>query len=175
MRVLDPVRRSAVAVRPDQSLVEAASVLNKAGVGALAVVDADRRVGIVTDRDLVSRDPARVLPLDARIDGVMTSPVVTVDADYDSHAGYQGLRTHASRRLPVVRRAVSSAWSASTISSCAMPPTCLMWPNRSPARCFSRSVTVHRQQPSRRAPYPTGGPGRPRPAGRDDAPPLGRR
>jgi CBS domain-containing protein len=103
VRVLDLVRRSAVAVRPDQSLVEAASTMDQAGVGALAVVDADCLVGIVTDRDLVRRGLARMLPLDARIDGVMTTPVVTVDADDDAHAVYQVLRTHALRRLPVVR------------------------------------------------------------------------
>ncbi|HVA74805.1 MAG TPA: CBS domain-containing protein [Acidimicrobiales bacterium] len=103
MRIWDLVRRSAVAVRPDQTLIEGASIMDKAGVGALIVVDADRPVGIVTDRDLVRRGLARGLPPDARIDAVMTAPVVTVNADDDAHDVYQVLRTHALRRLPIVR------------------------------------------------------------------------
>jgi len=103
MRIWDLVRRSAVGIRPDQTLVEAASIMDKAGVGALVVVDADRPVGIVTDRDLVRRGLARSLPIDARVDAVMTTPLVTVDADDDAHEVYQVLRTHALRRLPLVR------------------------------------------------------------------------
>lgn len=103
MRIFDLVRRSAVAVRPDQTLVEAASIMDRAGIGALVVVDADRPVGIVTDRDLVRRGMARWLPLDARVDSVMSTPLITVDADEDAHKVYDVLHSHALRRLPIVR------------------------------------------------------------------------
>jgi CBS domain-containing protein len=103
MKVANLLRRSAVAVRPDQTLVEAASIMDRAGVGAPVVVDGDRIVGIVTDRDLVRRALARGLPLDARVDGVMTTSVVTVNAEDDAHNVYPLLRTHAIRRLPVLR------------------------------------------------------------------------
>ena len=74
-------------------------------MGSLAVLDGGRLVGIVTDRDLVRRALARDLPSDARIDAVMTSPVVTIDADADLHAAFALFRTHAVRRLAVVRGA----------------------------------------------------------------------
>jgi CBS domain-containing protein len=74
-----------------------------ANVGALVVVDEDHRpVGIVTDRDLVRRSLARGGPADARIDSVMTIPVVTVDADADLHSVYAVLRTNGLRRLVIV-------------------------------------------------------------------------
>ena len=60
-------------------------------------------VGIVTDRDLVRRGLARDLPADARVDAVMSSPVITIDADADLHDTFALFRTHAVRRLALVR------------------------------------------------------------------------
>lgn len=105
MRIGDLLRRSVIAVRPDQTIAETASVMNSAGVGAVAVVEADRLVGIVTDRDLVRRGLARSLGPDTRVDSVMTTGVITVDADDDAHELFSVLRTHALRRLPVMRDA----------------------------------------------------------------------
>lgn len=104
MRVAQMVRRSAVGIRPDQTVAEAAGIMERAGVGSLAVVDDDGiLLGIVTDRDLVRRVMAKGMALDARIDGVMTSPAVAVDADEDVHEVFRRFRTHRGRRLAVVR------------------------------------------------------------------------
>lgn len=103
MRTIDGVRRSAVGLRADQTVHEAAVLMEQAGVGALAVLDDGHLVGIVTDRDLVRRAMARGLAGDARIDGVMSSPVLTVDADADLHDTFAVFREQAVRRLAVVR------------------------------------------------------------------------
>ena len=103
MRAIDGVRRSGVGISPERTIREAAQLMEEAGVGALAVVDGDSLVGIVTDRDLVRRGIARGLRGDARIDAVMSSPVVSIDADADLHETYALFRTHALRRLAVLR------------------------------------------------------------------------
>ena len=77
--------------------------MEQAGVGALAVIEGEHLVGIVTDRDLVRRGLARDLPADARVDAVMTAPVITIDADADLHDTFTLFRTHAVRRLALVR------------------------------------------------------------------------
>jgi CBS domain-containing protein len=77
--------------------------MENAGVGALGVVENGRLVGIVTDRDLVRRALARGLRLDARVDSVMTAPVVTIDVGADVHSVFALLRANAIRRIPVVR------------------------------------------------------------------------
>ena len=102
MRTLDAIRRSGVAVTLDRTVHDAAALMEQAGVGALAVLDGDRLAGIVTDRDLVRRALARRLSLDARVDSVMTSPVVTIDAGADVHEAFALFRTHAVRRLAVM-------------------------------------------------------------------------
>ena len=103
MRTIDAVRRSGVAIRPDQTIREAAVLMDGAGVGSLAVIEGSHLVGIVTDRDLVRRGLAHNRASDARVDGVMSSPVVTISADADLHDAFALFRDHAVRRLAVVR------------------------------------------------------------------------
>lgn len=102
MKVREALRRSAVAIAPEQTVHAAAQVMRSAAVGTLVVVDDDRPVGIVTDRDLVTRSLAVDGPTDARVDSVMTAPVVTVGADDDLHSCFALFRTNGLRRLVVV-------------------------------------------------------------------------
>ena len=106
MRTIDATRGSAVAIEPDRTIRQAAQVMEQAGVGALVVLDGRQVTGIVTDRDLVRRAIARGISPDARIDAVMTSPVITADADGDLRSTVALFRDHAVRRLPLVRDGV---------------------------------------------------------------------
>jgi CBS domain-containing protein len=103
MRTIDAVRRSGVGIGPERTVRDAAAVMEQAGVGSLAVIDETRLVGIVTDRDLVRRALAPGLAPDVRVDTVMTSPVVTIEADADLHDAFALFRTHGIRRLAVLR------------------------------------------------------------------------
>lgn len=103
MRTMDAVRRSGIGIEPQQTVREAAAIMEETGVGALAVIDDQRLVGIVTDRDLVRRAMARGLAPDARVDGVMSAPVITIDAEADLHDAFALFRSNALRRLAVVR------------------------------------------------------------------------
>jgi CBS domain-containing protein len=103
VRTIEAIRRSGIGIEPERTIHDAAAVMEQTGVGALAVLDGERLVGIVTDRDLVRRGLAQGLPTDARVDGIMSTPVVTIDADTDLHSAFALFRTHAIRRLAVVR------------------------------------------------------------------------
>ncbi len=101
MQVRDQVRRNGITITADETVHHAAMVMEEAGVGSLVVVDQDSVVGIVTDRDLVRRAMAKSLAPEARVDGVMTAPVVTIDADDDVRTAYERFREHPIRRLVV--------------------------------------------------------------------------
>lgn len=103
MRTIDSLHRSGVGIGPERTIRDAAVLMEQAGIGSLAVVDGDRLVGLVTDRDLVRRVLARGLPPDARIDSVMTTPVVTIAASADLEQAFALFGTHGLRRLPVER------------------------------------------------------------------------
>jgi CBS domain-containing protein len=103
VRAIEAVRRSGVAVRPDQTISETAVLMDRSGVGALAVVDDGRLVGIVTDRDLVRRGLAQDLQPGASVSICMSTPVVTIDAEADVHDAFALFRRVGCRRLPIVR------------------------------------------------------------------------
>jgi len=103
MRTIEGLRRSGVGIEANRTIHDAESMMEQTGVGVLAVLDGGRLVGIVTDRDLVRRGLARSLLADARVDGVMTSPVVTIDDDTGLDTAFGPFRTQAVRRLAVVR------------------------------------------------------------------------
>jgi CBS domain-containing protein len=102
MQTIQRIRRSGVGVAPDRTIGEVARVMERSGIGLVAVLDDDQLVGVVTDRDLVRRGLARNLPVDSRIDAVMSSPVVTIDADSDLHEAFDVFRRHSMRRLAVI-------------------------------------------------------------------------
>jgi CBS domain-containing protein len=101
MKAIEAIRKSTVSVAPDTSLADAAHLMERANVGALVVLDGERLVGIVTDRDIVVRGVSHGLPADARIDAVMTTDVITLDGDADVRKALPLFRTHACRRLPL--------------------------------------------------------------------------
>lgn len=102
MKIRDLAAKAAVTIPGDGTLAEAATLMDSANVGALLVMDGDRLAGIVTDRDVVVRAVARSYPPDARIDSVMSTGVVTVDASADVGDAYRAVSGHGVRRLPVM-------------------------------------------------------------------------
>lgn len=104
MQTIGRLRRTGVAVGPDRTITDVARVMTSSGIGTVVVLDGEDLVGIVTDRDLVRRGLAVGVPPDARIDGLMSSPVITIDADADLHEAVETFGRHALRRLAVVEQ-----------------------------------------------------------------------
>jgi signal-transduction protein with cAMP-binding, CBS, and nucleotidyltransferase domain len=103
MRAVDAVRKPPVTIAPDASIAEAACLMDSQVVGAVVVMDGVRPVGVVTDRDITIRAVARDVPADARVDAIMTPGVVALDAGEDLRHALPIFRSHAIRRLPLVR------------------------------------------------------------------------
>lgn len=103
MKITEGMRKAGLSVGPACTLQQAAEVMECNAVGALAVVEDDRAVGIVTDRDLVRRAVAAGVAPDARIDSVMSTPVVTIGADADLREAFGIFEKQAIRRLVVER------------------------------------------------------------------------
>jgi CBS domain-containing protein len=102
MKVRDTIHHRAILIEVDATVADAARDMAAQGVGTLVVVDHGRLVGIVTDRDLVVRGLARSLPLDSRIDSIMSMNVIAIEADSDLTEAVKAFGHHAVRRLPVL-------------------------------------------------------------------------
>jgi len=87
----------------DATVLEAARKMTSAKVGALAVIEDGRLVGIFSERDLMTRVVAESLdPSVTKVRSVMTSDLVAVDADESSEACLNRMKQLHVRHLPVV-------------------------------------------------------------------------
>jgi CBS domain-containing protein len=102
MKISDLALREPVVIGCDGTMADTAALMASSGVGSVIVVEDDRPVGIVTDRDLVTRGVARAYPTDGRIDGLMTMGVIALDIDHDLEDLVHVFRDHAVRRIPIV-------------------------------------------------------------------------
>lgn len=89
-----------------ESVFRAAERMHQRTVGALVVLDGDRRpIGIVTDRDLVTRSIAGSRdPHTTTVAEVMTLNPKTVSEEAAIDSAISLMRSGAFRRLPVVDR-----------------------------------------------------------------------
>jgi CBS domain-containing protein len=96
--------RNVDTARPDESVVVGAERMHHRAVGALVVVDdADQVIGMVTDRDLVSRVLAKGRnPTETPIRDVMTLAPKTVTESAPIETALLAMRTGKFRRLPII-------------------------------------------------------------------------
>lgn len=72
-----------VTITPDKTILEAAKLMKKKGIGALVVVEESMKLaGIITERDFVNKIVAESLNVEAtQVEDVMSSDVYTVSTD----------------------------------------------------------------------------------------------
>lgn len=103
MKAIDATRKPLTTIGGDRPLRAAAEVMDRAAVGALVVTgDGGELLGVLTDRDVVVRGLARG-NTDGRCDSVMSTDVVTADADGDLRDVIQVFGRHAVRRVVLLR------------------------------------------------------------------------
>jgi CBS domain-containing protein len=87
----------------DKSVAAAAKMMKDEDVGLAPIVDGDKLVGTVTDRDIATRVVAAGKdPESTKVKEIATKDVVTVDPDQDLEEAVRLMAQHQVRRLPVV-------------------------------------------------------------------------
>lgn len=102
-KVADVMTQRPRAVTPQTPLTEVANVMEAEDVGAVPLVDGDRLVGIVTDRDIVIRAVAKGKdPSGMPASAVSSRELLTVSPDDDLSEALKVMAQHQVRRLPVI-------------------------------------------------------------------------
>lgn len=104
MQVADVMTRNVRIARPDQSIREAAELMSECDCGALPVGEGDRLVGMVTDRDIVTRAVAFGMGCDTRVGEVMSESVKYCFEDESLEQVGRNMADVQLRRLPVLDR-----------------------------------------------------------------------
>jgi CBS domain-containing protein len=90
-------------VESNASVVEAAKIMRDEDVGIVPVVEGDRLVGTVTDRDIAIRVVAEGRNPDSTTVGEIASrELVTIDPQQELDEALRLMARHQVRRLPVV-------------------------------------------------------------------------
>jgi CBS domain-containing protein len=90
-------------IESDQPVVEAAKVMKEEDVGLVPVVEGDRLIGTVTDRDISIRVVAEGTdPSSVKVQEIASTDLVTVDPQQDLDEALRLMAQHQVRRLPVV-------------------------------------------------------------------------
>lgn len=98
--IMTPAPRS---LTPQCSAMDAAQLMRDNGIGDVVVVEDDRLVGIVTDRDIVVRVLAeRSDPSAVRLGEICSRDLTTIAPDASVGQAVRLIREKSIRRLPVV-------------------------------------------------------------------------
>ena len=90
-------------VSVDATVVDAAQLMRDEDVGLVPVVDGDRLVGTVTDRDITIRVLAEQKdPKSTNVREIASTDLVTIDPQQDLDEALRLMAQHQVRRLPVV-------------------------------------------------------------------------
>jgi CBS domain-containing protein len=90
-------------VKAGDSVVEAAKLMRGEDAGLAPIVDGDRLVGVVTDRDIAIRVVAEGRdPQSTKVEEVASQNVVTIDPQQELDEALRLMALHQLRRLPVV-------------------------------------------------------------------------
>ena len=90
-------------VKKGESVVEAAKLMRSEDAGVVPIVEGDRLVGVVTDRDIAIRVVAEGKDVSSTtVDEIASQNLVTIDPQQDLDEALRLMAQHRVRRLPVV-------------------------------------------------------------------------
>jgi CBS domain-containing protein len=102
-QIRDLMTSNPTTCEPATTVLEAAKRMAQEDVGSIPVVEGDRLVGLVTDRDIVVRAVAEARdPMSTTLREIASSDLETVSPDDDLDAALRKMASSQVRRLPVV-------------------------------------------------------------------------
>ncbi|WP_042456077.1 CBS domain-containing protein [Neobacillus dielmonensis] len=84
------------------NVYEVAVKMKEYNVGAIPIVDNERLVGMITDRDIVIRGVAEKNPGSTKVEKVMSDKLITISPEATSREAIKLMSEHQIRRIPVV-------------------------------------------------------------------------
>jgi len=105
MKVKDIMYTRLFAIPFEATVDQAARMMDENNIGALLVEKEDKRIGIVTEWDIVRRVTAAGRdPKDVTVDEIKSYPLIIIDSDFDILEAAQLMQRHDIRRLMVVEK-----------------------------------------------------------------------
>lgn len=84
------------------NIFEVAVKMKEENVGSIPIIDNERLVGMITDRDIVLRCIAEKKPPSSKVEEIMSSNLISIKPEIDTREATELMAKHQIRRLPVV-------------------------------------------------------------------------
>ena len=99
--IRDAMTARPTTVAPQTTAKEAARIMKTEDVGSLPILENDRLVGVVTDRDLAIRLLAEGKGAETAVGEIASKDVITIDPQQSLEEAARLMAEHQLRRLPV--------------------------------------------------------------------------
>ncbi len=107
IKVADAMTSNPVCVEPEETISNCVKKMIKHNVGSLVVMEGEKLVGIITEKDLLTKVLAKNLDVKKTpVSKVMTKKPIHVDPDLDLYDAMNLMKKEEIRRLPVVDKGV---------------------------------------------------------------------
>ncbi|HEX4868963.1 MAG TPA: citrate synthase [Acidimicrobiales bacterium] len=100
--VAEAMTTPAVTALPSETIAEVAARMQERSKGSAIVLDGERPIGILTERDLVRFNAMGASAADTKVSEWMTQPVDTASPDLSVQEAFAAFKEHHYRHLPVV-------------------------------------------------------------------------
>jgi CBS domain-containing protein len=105
MKIREMMTKGTRSVSPDTPVIEAAGLMRLHDIGVVPVLEGDRIVGMLTDRDIVLQVVANGTdPKNTPVSSAMSTGSISVFEDQSVEEGVELMQKYQIRRLPVLDR-----------------------------------------------------------------------
>ncbi len=102
MRARDIMTSEVKSLNPNSTVRDAAQIMKELNVGSVPVLEGNKPVGMITDRDIAIRNVANAGNVNTPVSQVMTEDVVFATPEMAEHEVARLMAENQIRRLPVV-------------------------------------------------------------------------
>ena len=102
MTISDVMTKSVISVDASMTINETAKLMEDAKVGAVIVIENNKPVGIVTDRDFAVKVAAHAYQISTPIKQIMSSPIFSINSDETVRAASDLMHDRGVRKIPVI-------------------------------------------------------------------------
>ena len=100
--VKDIMNPNVVSLGPEASLKEASELMAQQKIGSIVIVDGDKPVGIITERDFATKIMLKPYSAETKVSEVMSSPVIHVSSDQSVADIIDIMANKDIRKVPVI-------------------------------------------------------------------------
>ena len=105
LQIRDVMIKNVITVEADITVKEAANIMNKYEIGCLLVVKGEKAVGIVTERDMLTRVLTKSRnPENTKVEDIMSQPLIVATPEMELEEAARLIFKNKIKKLPVISR-----------------------------------------------------------------------